>query len=259
MKLSLNYPLEQIRITQRFGENLNTFYKQMGLLGHNGIDYALVTGTPVYASHDGTVVFAGHDNASGLGIVIKTDEEFDYNGKPTKFKSIYWHLQEGSVLVKVDEKVKAGQQIACGNNTGMSTGSHLHFGIKPIYIGEDNYTLHNIDQNNGYFGAIDPQPFFNGIYPNGKTIDKPIWTGTEPLIYGMDNNTDVSNLQDILRYEGFFNHASTGFYGKLTAEAVKKYQLKYKVAPMWQILALRGRRVGALTLQSLIKNYGKIN
>lgn len=166
MKLQLIYPLNlPFQVTQKFGENAVPFYKDMGMKGHNGIDYKVDDGTPVYATHDGTVVFAGHDNSAGLGIVIRTNEPFDYNGKQTYFKTIYWHLKEGSIVVKVDQKVSVGQKIAEADNTGMSTGTHLHFGLKPIYQGEDNYSWLNLEQTNGYFGAIDPLPFITGQTP----------------------------------------------------------------------------------------------
>ena len=49
------------------------------------------------------------------------------------------------------------------DNTGCSTGAHLHFGLKPIAQGENDWTWTNSEQTNGYFGAIDPAPYFVGI------------------------------------------------------------------------------------------------
>jgi len=167
MKLSLCYPLEiPFGMTQGFGENKLALYKDMlGLLGHNGIDMSAQDGTPVYATHDGEVTFAGEDGSAGLGVVIRTLEQFDYNETSSHFKTIYWHLKTGSILVKPNQKVKAGEKIAEADNTGMSTGSHLHFGLKPTYQGEQAWQWWNAEQTNGYAGSIDPAPYFNGKSP----------------------------------------------------------------------------------------------
>lgn len=43
--------------------------------------------------------------------------------------SLYVHLRQYSVLVKVGDKVRAGQKIGEVGNSGISTGPHLHFNI----------------------------------------------------------------------------------------------------------------------------------
>ena len=105
-KLELFIPLRS-QITQIFGVN-GEWYKQHGIniKGHNGIDYGCPTGTPIYATHDGIVVFCGEDSSAGLGLVLRTTEPSDYNGKPTYFKTIYWHLK--SFAVKANDQVNAG-------------------------------------------------------------------------------------------------------------------------------------------------------
>jgi hypothetical protein len=45
--------------------------------------------------------------------------------------------------------VKSGDVVALSDDTGHSTGSHLHFGLAPILY----------DINNGYRGWINPLPF----------------------------------------------------------------------------------------------------
>ena len=51
----------------------------------------------------------------------------------------------------------------------MTTGSHLHFGLKEV----DN-TGRTVNWNNGYNGAIDPAPFFNQAY-DGTPIGNKDW------------------------------------------------------------------------------------
>jgi len=48
MKLKLYSPLKDFFINQRFGENATPIYGQLGLVGHNGIDFRAVDGTPIY-------------------------------------------------------------------------------------------------------------------------------------------------------------------------------------------------------------------
>lgn len=72
-------------------------------------------------------------------------------------------------------------------------------------------------------------------------------------------NADVIALQDILKYEGLFpkNIESTGWYGSVTADAVLKFQLKYKVAPEAELRELAGKVVGPKTREALNQLYGR--
>ena len=165
-KFTLQKPLKEWKINQEFGKNFNTFYTEMGMKGHNGIDFYALDSTEVYATHDGRVTFTGYDGAGGLGVVIRTTEKFDYyntdTGKlePSYFKTIYWHLKKDTIKVTGGQTVKAGDLIALADNTGRSTGAHLHFGLKPIQKGENAWTWYNLEPSNGYSGAIDPMPYF---------------------------------------------------------------------------------------------------
>lgn len=85
---------------------------------HKGVDWAVPTGTAVYASCGGTVARAGW--GSGYGYVVYINHE---DGKQTR----YGHLSK--VLVKAGQTVKQGERIALSGNTGVSTGPHLHFEI----------------------------------------------------------------------------------------------------------------------------------
>lgn len=158
-RLELFIPLQKpYFITQFFGENKSLVYKQLGMKGHNGLDIASPRGKPVLAAHDGQVVYTGQDGNEGIGIVIRTLEPYEYNGQTAYFKSLYWHLLP-NVAIKVGQIVGIGDTLGYADSTGLSTGDHLHFGIKPQYQGENEWIWANVDQNNGYFGAIDPEPY----------------------------------------------------------------------------------------------------
>lgn len=85
---------------------------------HAGIDWAVPTGTAVFASCGGTVVRAGWSGGYGYAVYINHAD-----GRQTR----YAHLSK--VLVKVGQNVSQGQRIALSGNTGVSTGPHLHFEI----------------------------------------------------------------------------------------------------------------------------------
>ena len=164
-KLELWYPIKNpFFVTQKFGENLNDFYATLGMKGHNGWDIVGNTGQLIRAAHDGIITFAGEDGSSGLGVVVRTNEQYQYNGGEAHYKSIYWHCKAGSIRVRAGDFVKIGDVLAECDTTGKATGSHLHFGLKPVFQGEEEWNWWNAEQDNGYFGAIDPAPYWNGYY-----------------------------------------------------------------------------------------------
>lgn len=231
MKLKLLRPLVSDYISQEFGENKNPFYQQMGMLGHNGIDFPCQTGSPVYASHDGLVTFTGMDGSGGYGVVIRTTNKYEYKGTEVFFKSIYWHLKADGIKVLAGQQVKAGDLIALANNTGMSTGSHLHWGLKPIQQGEAEWAWFNLEQNAGYLGAIDPLPYMvDSFY-----VD---------MSYGQTNRY-IRELQK------FLGVMVTGFYGELTRRAVLDFQIKNVNLSWYERYVLKGKKVGPKTREAL--------
>lgn len=174
MKLSLSLPVTPFHVNQGFGVNYVT-YKQFGLNGHNGLDLMAYHGQKVYASHDGTVTIEIDEN-QGHGVVLLSDVMYDFDSGPAYVKTIYWHLcdpvkePQYPYPVKNGQKVKRGDHIGYADNTGFSTGNHLHFGLKPVAIDEPAFLLENVAQNNGYLGAIDPTPYLNTTY----SVDLPV-------------------------------------------------------------------------------------
>jgi len=77
-------------------------------------------GKTVVAAAEGTVVISGVH--SSYGYYIKIDHG---NGMQT----LYAHCMAGSLMVRVGEKVYAGQPIARVGQTGYATGPHLHFEV----------------------------------------------------------------------------------------------------------------------------------
>ncbi len=86
---------------------------------HTGIDISGVKGTAVYATGNGTVIRKGY--CSGYGNYI----EIQHAGG---FRSFYAHLSK--TMVNVGDSVSIATQIAYIGNTGVATGSHLHYEIR---------------------------------------------------------------------------------------------------------------------------------
>ena len=86
---------------------------------HEGTDFAMGSGTPVFAPAAGVVVLAETLTVRGNAIVI--DHGWGvYSG--------YWHLSQ--IEVAVGQTVQPGDQIALSGNTGLSTGAHLHWDMR---------------------------------------------------------------------------------------------------------------------------------
>jgi len=91
------------------------FYNGVPKSPHYGIDYAAPTGTPVIAPADGVVTFAHNDLFYSGGTLI-----IDHGHG---LSSTFLHLSE--ILVKPDQQVTLGMEIAKIGATGRATGPHL--------------------------------------------------------------------------------------------------------------------------------------
>jgi murein DD-endopeptidase MepM/ murein hydrolase activator NlpD len=88
---------------------------------HLGIDYAAPTGTPVWAAAAGTISFLG-PTTTGAGNLVT----IKHSGG---IETAYMHLSKFGA-VKAGQKVAAKTVIGYVGTTGLSTGPHLHFGVR---------------------------------------------------------------------------------------------------------------------------------
>jgi murein DD-endopeptidase MepM/ murein hydrolase activator NlpD len=109
--LAFGWPTAGV-LTSRFG-------RRWGKM-HKGIDIAGPVGTPINSAAAGTVVFAGWQGGYGNLVEIKHAD-----GTTTR----YGH--NSRLMVSVGQTVAQGQQVSEMGSTGHSTGSHLHFEIRP--------------------------------------------------------------------------------------------------------------------------------
>lgn len=152
----LSEPLEYVQYTQMFGENRTSFYQQLGMMGHNGLDYSARIGTHLFAIIEGAVTYVGTDGTGGKSIRYVTDP-ITHEGKLWRLEVIEYHLSE--MFVQAGSRINRFQHIGLTGNTGYyTTGPHLHEGVKPQWSTDGGKTW-NKDYNNGYKGAIDHLPF----------------------------------------------------------------------------------------------------
>jgi len=142
---ALHYPFSgNIPVTFAFGaqsdnEDIKKKFTEWGIVGHNGLDFGLTTGTEVFACDSGKVIQSGDNGDFGISITVQHSWG----------QSLYAHLSESKV--KVDDEIQVNEVIGLSGKTGAAFGEHLHFAIKPT----------NPDNNNGYLGFIDPSPYLS--------------------------------------------------------------------------------------------------
>ncbi len=129
-------------IAQLWGENPAFYskysYDGVALRGHNGIDFLTPTGTLLYAVYNGEVTQVGFEEG-GFGNYILIRHPWG--------ESIYAHL--ASTAVTQGQAVARGQYIGTSDNSGGSTGPHLHFAIR----------INPYQRTDGWGGFSDPLPY----------------------------------------------------------------------------------------------------
>lgn len=110
------------RISAWYGERTNPATGKSEK--HNGVDMAAGEGADILAAADGSVFETGFDTVYGNYVVL-------WHGQSGQM-TYYMHCKE--VLVSQKDQVKSGDKIATVGQTGMATGSLLHFAVS--YEGE---------------------------------------------------------------------------------------------------------------------------
>lgn len=86
---------------------------------HQGLDYAVPSGTPVKAVNRGTVLLARPLYFEGNCVVLDHGQGL---------LTLYMHLSE--IKVKEGEEISRGQELGLSGGTGRATGPHLHIGVR---------------------------------------------------------------------------------------------------------------------------------
>lgn len=110
-------PLAFSRVSSNFNPRrrhpiLNT------IRGHNGVDYAAPSGTPVHAPADGKVIFRGYKGGYGNTIILQ---------HPGGISTLYGHLSGYAPTLRIGQVINQGSTIGFVGATGLATGPHLHY------------------------------------------------------------------------------------------------------------------------------------
>jgi len=223
-KIELQLPLKHIMVNQPFGVNYLDFYQRWGLKGHNGLDMEAKDGCKVYATHSGIVKVAGRDGDGGVCVEILACMGEGY-------KTIYYHLKETKVSVK--DFVQAGQCIGLADNTGIyTTGDHLHLGLKLTNNGD------TINKDNGFYGAIDPVPYFPKDWDKSLAYKRYGRVRTWAL-YQLEIKKMVE-LTIKLKRKPTFEEINAVVYGYWDIETIKNVAMRYN----WLYLTKPGMEHG---------------
>jgi murein DD-endopeptidase MepM/ murein hydrolase activator NlpD len=103
--------------SSNFGWRVDPFTGKNAM--HEGVDFMVQAGTPIYASAGGVVVYAEYHPQ--YGNMVEIDHGNDI---------ITRYAHASKLLVKVGAVVRRGQVIAKVGSTGRSTGNHLHFEVR---------------------------------------------------------------------------------------------------------------------------------
>ena len=144
----------------------NSFGAKTDALGagtHQGIDYVLDEGDPVYAAADGEISSITRDDGNGLMLVLKHNDGIETRYAHLSKIQIVSHIKiEGGMMTvnntynlitdgdhsnqKISGKVNRGQLIGYAGSTGRATGPHLHFEVRKDGKPVDPVTMFTSDK-----------------------------------------------------------------------------------------------------------------
>jgi hypothetical protein len=126
---------------------------------HHGVEFLNKFGTPVYAAADGLIIFAGSDTDAIYSPWINFYGNLIVIEHANALFTLYAHLSK--IDLQVGEDVHAGDKIGEVGQSGVATGSHLHFEVRRGDAADYFSTLNpelwlvpNRDKNREPFGAL---------------------------------------------------------------------------------------------------------
>lgn len=128
-------------ISSRFGARQHPILQRVRQ--HDGVDFSVKLGTPVYATANGIVTIAVTQNTSGFGRQVVLEHALGFS---TRFA----HLSR--VIVKPGEHIRKGALLGYSGNSGSSSGPHLHYEVH--YKGKALNPTHFIHWSDKNFESI---------------------------------------------------------------------------------------------------------
>jgi murein DD-endopeptidase MepM/ murein hydrolase activator NlpD len=198
------------RITSLMGNRIHPVTKQPR--HHNGTDiWSPHEPCWIEAPYDGVITEAKKSTAAGGGFGNFVMIAHKINGE--QYTTLYAHMQDDTIKVKVGQKVEAGTPLGKMGTTGMSTGKHLHWELHKGKKYEWSATGANFIEPVAFFDALIKLETIKGtastqtpadaaVAPapvHGKTTQKaapvtpkPPVTGTYTVVSG-DNLTRIAS------------------------------------------------------------------
>lgn len=148
------------RVTQNYGVN-ESYYKQFGLNGHEGIDLVPTDSDWTVKAIDKGVVVRDEDNAKSGAYGMYVTIWHPHLKKATQ----YCHLRKN--FVNIRQEVSKDQPIGEMGDTGNTKGAHLHFNL--FETDENGYRLNS---SNGFLGGLNPLVFIQEMerMPDEKNV-----------------------------------------------------------------------------------------
>lgn len=181
-----NLPEWNVHFTQKFGQNQTflqdtviggilykagtSFYGQWNMKGHNGIDIGYNTGCPVVAPCRLWVTYLQDSSGYGRNVWAETESK-QINGDWYKLEMCFGHNRDFNC--QPYSWYDIGSILSYGDSTGFSTGSHCHWGIRPLVKKSGSTVWEQMFPDNGYLGWVDPEQFLKlSINQNSMDLSK---------------------------------------------------------------------------------------
>lgn len=156
---------------------------------HHGVDVALPNGTPLTAPEAGIVEHKGFSRSGGHTLILKHASDLF---------TVYYHLQKPA-FPALGARVTLGEVVALSNNTGASTGPHLHWEVR---------------KSRRWGDTVDPMPYL-GAAPGPSATPVPV--------SGKLDRATWRKWQEALKEIGFYTGIPDGKPGPMTAQAIQRW------------------------------------
>ena len=219
------------KITSLMGNRIHPVTKEPK--HHNGTDiWAPAEPCWIEAPYDGVVTEAKKSTAAGGGFGNFVMIAHKINGE--QYTTLFAHMQDGSIKVKVGQKIEAGTPLGKMGSTGMSTGKHLHWELHKGKKYEWSPTGKNFIEPVAFFDALIKYEAINGTAKDETPVEAPAapapvhGNGVMPypgrhLKKGEPEGPAVLYLQEKLGV------TPPGPFGPKTHAAVVAFQKKHKL------------------------------
>jgi murein DD-endopeptidase MepM/ murein hydrolase activator NlpD len=117
-KALLRTPVDGARLSSGFGRRRHPVLGYTAM--HAGVDFAAMTGTPIFAAGEGVIEESGPKGSYGNYLRIRHG---------SGIATAYAHISRFARGIKEGVRVRQGDVIAYVGSTGRSTGPHLHFEV----------------------------------------------------------------------------------------------------------------------------------